>query len=38
MRRSSIMEQYMYVPGISAMKVAQEMESKTTAIFARAKR
>ena len=34
----SIMEQYMYVPGISAMKVAQEMESKTKATFARAKR
>jgi multiple sugar transport system substrate-binding protein len=34
----SIMEQYLYVPGISALKVAQEMESKTKAMFARARR
>ncbi len=34
----SILEQYMYLPGVTAAKVAKEMESKTKAIFARAKR
>ena len=34
----SILEQYMYQPGVTAAKVAKEMESKTKAIFARAKR
>jgi multiple sugar transport system substrate-binding protein len=34
----SILEQYMYLPGVSAAKVAKELEAKTTALFARAKR
>jgi multiple sugar transport system substrate-binding protein len=34
----SIIEQYMFVPGVSAAKVAKELESKTKAMFARANR
>ena len=34
----SILEQYMYLPGATAPKVATEMQNQTKAIFARAKR